>query len=268
MNSARKRRDERSLDEDEESWFDSEEEEISDATSNSSPNATPPQISMQEDSPITKPITAKLKDVDLLDNIPIQRSPSPPPSSRTPSPPPMSRTPSPPLTGNKLSPNNSPKNSPKKGDLILSGKPVATLVNKPGGKPVLNIKINSNASSMLNSVNGPNVNHKDSVKENDVDHSSNDADSSQNNNLDKVNGSDVIKTVGLTPPKSVVSNSVDGKVTLNHTSPVVNDVVKSPLLPKKSPVIENAKSSPVVQIKARTVSIILVSTPWFQRRYS
>jgi len=57
----RKRRDDRVLlDEEEETWFNLEDEEI---------NTTPPLENQQEtNSPTTKPINTKLKDVDLIDN--------------------------------------------------------------------------------------------------------------------------------------------------------------------------------------------------------
>jgi len=86
----RKKRDDRTMDQFEESWFAGDDDEITDEMAASYDEApskqnTSVEEANDESSNSTKPLSAKLKDVDLLDNVQINRRMDSPPLSNGPS---------------------------------------------------------------------------------------------------------------------------------------------------------------------------------------
>lgn len=165
------------MDEYEENWFDSEEDELNSLNDTPSPTKTNDALS-------TKPLSSKLKDVDLLDNIPLKRTGSPPPIIRANSPngtlsncrptsPQNNRksinpTSSPPRPGSPinnvmkpLSPQNS-SNSSKQENVLNNKNNITKTENwsvannlplvKNNNKPLIQIKINSTGVSLANNV--------------------------------------------------------------------------------------------------------------------
>ena len=168
-NTVRKRRDDRVLDEYEESYFEAEDDDD-----------TIPLNETTTESP-TKPLSAKLKDVDLIDNLSLNRSdsqhlqnlnrPASPQNTLRPGSPQNSLSPG--SSQNVLRPgspqktvqgglqistkqvevSDSPNKSPPEAQNHLTRLPLAKQLPGINHKPVMNIRINSNSTSIFHSNN-------------------------------------------------------------------------------------------------------------------
>ena len=156
-NSIRRHRDNKTLEEEEETWFDLEDEEM----------GTPPLANdSSNESLSTKPLSAKLKDVDLLDNLPLRNDsnrPGSPQNNIRPGSPQNNIRPGSPQNNGKLptQPNSrpsSPQNnlhpiSPQKKLRIGNDDDSVIPTYKPGNSPVANKTFFNSQKTPINRVN-------------------------------------------------------------------------------------------------------------------